>query len=123
MGLCKAGADIHILARYLLAYLCFILWFWCAFNGLFYLSDRTTEFGRTGLLDWFKTLGVAGVIFSWKVVSFAVVVGVTRQSDRAVGFFCYLAFCYLAFSMMLPFLILDTKVCRRHCPKQEATQL
>ena len=115
----KAGADIRILARNFLAYLAFILWSWCAFNGLFYLSDRTSESGRTRLLDWFKTLGVAGVIFLWTVISFAVVVGVTRQSDRVVGFFCY-----LAFSMMLPFLILDTfKVCRRHCPKQEATRL
>jgi len=114
----KAGADIRILARNFLAYLAFILWSWCAFNGLFYLSDRTSESGRTRLLDWFKTLGVAGVIFLWAVISFAVVVGVTRQSD-SVGFFCY-----LAFSMMLPFFILDTfKVCRRHCPKQGATRL
>lgn len=117
LGLYKAGVDVHVLARYCLAYLaCFMSWFWCAFNGLFYLSDRTAESGRTRLLDWFKTLGVAGVIFSWTVVSFAVVLGVTRQSDTVVGLLCY-----LAFSMMLPFLILDTfKVCRRHCRQREA---
>lgn len=119
VALYKAGVDIGIIARNVLAYLAFILWHWSAFNGLFYLSDRTSESGRTRLLDWFKTLGVGGVIFLWTVTSFALVVEVTRQSDRVVGFFCY-----LAFSMMLPFLILDTfKICRRHCLKQEATRL
>lgn len=119
VALYKAGVDIPIIARNVLAYLAFILWYWSAFNGLFYLSDRTSESGRTRLLDWLKTLGVSGVIFLWAVTSFALVVEVTRQSDRVVGFFCY-----LAFSMMLPFLILDTfKICRRHCLKQEATRL
>ena len=104
----KAGLEGEYVFRRCLAYLGLILWFWCAFNGIFYLSDISASFGRTVLLDWSKTFGVAGVIFLWILTGFALLQAVNRSGSIS-GLVCF-----LAFSVLLPFFVLDGfRICRK----------
>ena len=78
--------------------------------AFFYLSDRTSSPGGNRLLDWSKTLAVAGVVFLWSLVGFGLCVALAR-STTVVG----LVF-YVIFSMALPLFILDAfKECRFPC--------
>ena len=107
----KGGATWEELLRHMLSFFSFFTsWFWCAFNGIFYLSDRTSSPGGNRLLDWSKTLAVAGVVFLWSLVGFGLCVALAR-STTVVG----LVF-YVIFSMALPLFILDAfKECRFPC--------
>ena len=109
----KAGVDGHYTLRRCLAFFGFALWFWFALNGTFYLSDISAPRGRTRLLDWAKTLVVAGTIFGWILSSFALLQAVSRSTSMLV------LVSYLAFSMLLPVFILDGfGICRRRCQKR-----
>ena len=111
LSIYKGGATWEELLRFMLLLFSFFTnWFWCAFNGIFYLSDRTSSPGGNRLLDWSKTLAVAGVVFLWSLVGFGLCVALAR-STTVVG----LVF-YVIFSMALPLFILDAfKGCRFPC--------
>ena len=97
LNMYKGGATWEELLRHMLLFFSFFAsWFWCAINGIFYLSDRTSSFGGNRLLDWSKTLAVAGVVFLWSLVGFSLCVSLVR-STTVVG----LVF-YVIFSMTLP---------------------
>eukprot|EP00435_Cladocopium_sp_Y103_P038152 s3009_g10.t1 len=102
LSLYKSGATWEELLRHvLLFYTFFTNWFWCALNGIFYLSDKTSSPGGNRLLDWSKTLAVAGVMFLWCFVGFTLCVILVR-STTVVGLVLY-----VMFSMTLPLFILD----------------
>ena len=107
----KGGATWEELLRHMLSFFSFFTsWFWCAFNGIFYLSDKTSSPGGNRLLDWSKTLAVAGVMFLWSFVGFTLCVTLAR-STAVVGLVVY-----VIFSMALPLFILDAfKGCRFAC--------
>eukprot|EP00438_Fugacium_kawagutii_P029765 Skav217054 [mRNA] locus=scaffold208:10364:11932:+ [translate_table: standard] len=104
----KAGFHGQVLLRsWISSLVFFIFWYWFAFNGIFYLSDRAAPFGPNWLLDWCKTLAVAGVMFSFTLTGFALWVQVC-QTDGLVNFVCF-----TAFSLLLPCLILNPfQICR-----------
>ena len=111
LNIYKGGATWEQLLRHVLIFFPFFTcWFWCAFNGIFYLSDKTSSPGSNRLLDWSKTLAVAAVMFVWSVIGFIICVALTR-STTVVGLVCY-----VIFSMTLPLFILDAfRGCRFPC--------
>ena len=109
----KAGASVHDLLRFFACYVpYYVAWFWFGFNAIFYLSDRTSSFGRTRVLDCCKTVAVTGATMLWFFAGFGLLLTLVRSTGTGalVG--------YLAFSALLPLLILDVFKCR--CPKLTA---
>eukprot|EP00438_Fugacium_kawagutii_P034938 Skav211758 [mRNA] locus=scaffold674:102840:104471:+ [translate_table: standard] len=92
LSLQKAGFEGHTVLRYCISGLALsILWSWCAFNGFFYLSDRSAGSARSYLLDWCKTLAVAGVTFVFTLIAFVLWIQVVR-SNRVLDIVCFTAF-------------------------------
>lgn len=120
LSIYKAGASMKVIMKQLLCTFTFFgIWFWAAFNGIFYLSDRTAGKDATGqhrwkcLCDCGRTFLVALAIFLWTLVGFAVMIACIRSTNLV--FAC----CYIIFSMLIPCCILDVfKVCRRR-PQQD----
>eukprot|EP00438_Fugacium_kawagutii_P018220 Skav218335 [mRNA] locus=scaffold755:355540:357204:+ [translate_table: standard] len=105
----KAGFGSLILLRTGISILALsIPWFWFVFNAIFYLSDRSAQSPHNWLLDWCKTLAVAGLIFLFNLMGFAWWNQVFR-SDGVIGLVGF-----VAFSLLLPFFILNIfPRCRR----------
>ena len=74
------------------------------------MSDKTSSPAGNRLLDWSKTLAVAGVVLLWLVAGFGLCVALVR-STTVVGLVLY-----VIFNMTLPLFILDAfKGCRFQC--------
>ena len=109
LSMYKAGVPGPELLRFLLTHLLyFMCWFWFGLNGVFYLSDKCAPLGRTRLLDWSKTIAVAGAVSLWCLTGFIVRVQVGRSTSE-LALVCWVVVC-----LLFPCLILDAfKVCRR----------
>ena len=82
LSLHKSGTDTQSLCIFLFPYLSFTSWYWATFNGVFYLSGKTARLFRGSLLmDWAKTLCVAGGIAMFNFVGFAWLQAVTRTTN------------------------------------------
>lgn len=78
----KSGTDSQTLCIFVFAYLSFTAWYWATFNGVFYLSDKTARLFRDSLLmDWAKTLCVAGGVSMFNFVGFAWLQATTRTTN------------------------------------------
>ena len=97
LSIYKAGASMKVIMKQLLCTFTFFgIWFWAAFNGIFYLSDRTAGKDATGqhrwkcLCDCGRTFLVALAIFLWTLVGFAVMIACIRSTNLV--FACCWAF-------------------------------
>eukprot|EP00438_Fugacium_kawagutii_P028273 Skav234031 [mRNA] locus=scaffold1723:152454:153926:+ [translate_table: standard] len=91
LSLQKAGFEGHIVLRFCISGLVVsIAWSWPVLNSIFYLSDRSSGSARSCLLDWCKTLAVAGVTFACALVTFVVWIKVFG-SDGVVDLACFTA--------------------------------
>ena len=88
LSIYKAGASMKVIMKQLLCMFTFFgIWFWAAFNGIFYLSDRTAGKDATGqhrskcLCDCGRTFLVALAIFLWTLVGFAVMIACIRSTN------------------------------------------
>lgn len=97
----RGGADTRTVSIFLVTYLALTLWYWSSFNGIFYFSDKTVRLFRGSLLmDWTKTLCVAGGVTLYNLVGFAWAQTVSRSAHLFhVG-------CYVLFSLLIPCFIL-----------------
>eukprot|EP00438_Fugacium_kawagutii_P016736 Skav205935 [mRNA] locus=scaffold2739:211186:212433:- [translate_table: standard] len=111
----KAGVEGHALLRWSICNLAFfILWFWFALNGMFFLSDRSAPEGPNWFLDWCKTVAVGGIIFLFTLIGFFLRT-LVAQTTGVVSFVCF-----TAFSLLFPCFILNScRTCRRECHHQE----
>eukprot|EP00438_Fugacium_kawagutii_P033487 Skav230640 [mRNA] locus=scaffold1673:391391:392947:+ [translate_table: standard] len=111
----KAGYHALGLLRIWISSCAFIvLWYWFAFNSIFYLSDRFAQSGRNWFLDWCKTLAVAGITFFFTAIGFALWMETVRGDGVAS------LVCFTAFSLLLPCLIVNPiQTCQRRCRGQE----
>lgn len=97
----KGGAEFRTVSIFLVTYLALTLWYWSSFNGIFYFSDKTVRLKNGSLLmDWTKTLCVAGGVTLYNLVGFAWAQTVSRSAHL------FHVSCYVLFSLLIPCFIL-----------------
>ena len=94
LSLYKAGASVKVVMKQLLCmFTLFGIWFWAAFNAIFYLSDRTagkdagpnhgSKISKclSSLSECAKNFLVASAIFLWTLLGFVCMIACTRSTN------------------------------------------